>query len=260
MGEIMFEKLVVSSAQKRKGRTTRFFVCTSIVYLSTIALVFAVSVLLADPKLADTSDTIIHIAQLPPAPRGPQVIVDRAYPGGTPRQDLTNVLKYDDIANRQHSGPPRLPLPAGSGVRSDEGVAGGVPDGVPGVIGVPGSTSRGTDPPPRPVDPPKPQPAPATEKRPLPVTSSVLQGKAIERSKPVYPPLAKQIHLQGDVSVEVMISPEGRVESARVVSGHPMLAERAREAAMSWRFQPTFLNGVPVRVTGVIVFVFKLGE
>jgi TonB family protein len=57
-----------------------------------------------------------------------------------------------------------------------------------------------------------------------------------------------------------MISPEGRVESARVVSGHPMLAQVSLEAALGWRFQPTLLNQVPVRVTGVIVFVFKLSE
>jgi hypothetical protein len=29
---------------------------------------------------------------------------------------------------------------------------------------------------------------------------------------------------------------------------------------MGWRFQPTLLNGVPVRVTGVITFVFRLGD
>jgi protein TonB len=88
----------------------------------------------------------------------------------------------------------------------------------------------------------------------------VLQGKAIERRTPIYPPLARQIHLQGDVSVEVIISPDGRVESARVVSGHPMFAQYAREAALGWRFEPTFLNGVAVRVTGVITFAFKLNE
>jgi TonB family protein len=88
----------------------------------------------------------------------------------------------------------------------------------------------------------------------------VLQGKAIERRKPIYPPLAQQIHLQGEVSVEVMIAPDGHVESARVVSGHPMFSEKAREAALGWRFQPTLLNNVPVRVTGVIVFVFKLSQ
>jgi TonB family protein len=92
------------------------------------------------------------------------------------------------------------------------------------------------------------------------ITSNVLQGKAIDRRTPSYPPLARQIRLQGDVSVEVIISPEGRVESARVVSGHPMFAPYAREAALGWRFEPTLLNDVPVRVTGVITFVFKLNE
>ena len=256
----MFEKLVVSTAQKRKRRTITFFIGTSIVYLSTIAVAFAVSVLLADPKLADTSESIVHIAGLPPAPRGPQVTVQHPNPGGTPRQDLNNVLDYDVIAHQPHGGVPHIPIPAGTGFSSNDGVVGGNSEGVPGVIGVPGADSRGGEPPPRPVDPPKPQPTATTDKKPLLIASTVLQGKALERTKPSYPPLAKQIHLQGDVSVEVIISPEGRVESARVVSGHPMFAQCAQTAAMSWRFQPTFLNGVPVRVTGVIVFVFKLGE
>jgi len=92
------------------------------------------------------------------------------------------------------------------------------------------------------------------------VSSVVLQGKAVERVVPVYPELPKRIRLQGEVSIEVIISPEGRVESARVVNGHPMLVNSAREAARGWRFEPTFLNGVAVRVTGVITFVFKLNE
>jgi outer membrane biosynthesis protein TonB len=34
----------------------------------------------------------------------------------------------------------------------------------------------------------------------------------------------------------------------------------AIDAARRWRFEPTLLNGVAVRVTGVITFVFKLNE
>jgi len=98
------------------------------------------------------------------------------------------------------------------------------------------------------------------DQKPLRMTSVVLQGKAIERVVPAYPELLKRIKLQGDVSVEVIISPEGQVESARAVSGHPMLAASAVDAARRWRFQPTLLNNVPVRVTGVILFVFKLSE
>jgi TonB family protein len=255
----MFEKLVVSNAQKRKGRTATFFVITSIVYLSAVAVAFALSVLLADPKLADTSNSAIPIAKLPP-PRGQQVSTPHRDTGGTPRLDLTNVLKYDIIANRPQNVPPVLPIPVTTGFSPVDGVVGGDRDGVLGAIVIPGSGTKGSEPPPRPVDPPKPQPPATVDKKPLLVTSNVLQGKAIERTKPIYPPLAKQIHLQGDVSIEVIISPEGQVESARVVNGHPMFAQRAREAALAWRFQPTFLNGVPVRVTGVIVFVFKLTE
>jgi protein TonB len=259
----MFEKLVVSTTQKQKGRTATFFVFTSIIYLSAVALVFALSVLLADPKLADTSDTIIHIANLPPPARGPQppqVNVTRTDSGGTPRPDLNNLLTLDDIVNHPQSGPPRLSLPAATNLNPNDGVVGGAQDGVPGAIDIPGSSTRGSEAPPRPADLPKPQPRTTIDKNPMPISSTVLQGKAIERTKPIYPPLARQIHMQGDVSVEVIISPEGRVESARVVNGHPMFAKYAREAALSWRFGPTILNGVPVRVTGVITFVFKLTE
>jgi len=88
----------------------------------------------------------------------------------------------------------------------------------------------------------------------------VLQGKAIERRTPPYPEIPKRMHVQDAVSVEVIISPEGVVESARAVSGHPLLRRAAEDAARGWRFQPTLLNQVPVRVTGVITFVFKLND
>lgn len=258
----MFEKLVVSTAQKRKGRTATFFVCTSIVYLSAAAFAFALSVLLADPKLADTSERATLIATpLPPPLRLQQTAPSHPdSAGGTQRQDLNNVLRYADIVNHSQGEPPRLAPPAATNFGGSDSAFGVVRDGVLGGIDVPGPSTKGTEPPPRPVDQPKPQPRSAVDNKPLVVASTVLQGKALERTKPIYPPLARQIHLQGDVSVEVIISPEGRVESARVVNGHPMFAQYARGAALSWRFQPTFLNGVPVRVTGVIVFVFKLTE
>jgi TonB family protein len=95
-------------------------------------------------------------------------------------------------------------------------------------------------------------------KKPVPLPSVVLQGRATQRVTPPYNSMAKTIRLQGEVAVEVIVSPEGRVESARVVKGHPLFAEDARKAALGWRFQPTMLNNIPVRVTGVITFIFRL--
>jgi protein TonB len=145
-------------------------------------------------------------------------------------------------------------------------VPGGTVDDGPGIDGVPISSGRefglGTAPldPPKPPDPPKSQPKQPDVVKPLHLASTVLQGKAIEKVVPVYPALAKQIRLAGEVSVEVIISPEGRVESVRVVSGQALFVKTAQDAARSWRFEPTILNGVPVRVTGVITFVFKLND
>jgi len=256
----MFDKLVVSTAQRRRGRTAKFFLGTVVIYLSTVAIAFALSIVLATPKLADTRSAIF-VAALPAA-RTPSVVVNHGSTGGVPpRQDLNNLRRLEDIIDHAQTNPPRIALPAGTDIRAGDGLAGGDPNAPPNSVGVIGGELRTTEPPPRPPDPPKP-PARTTgeDSRPLRVTSVVLQGKAIERRTPIYPPLARQIHLQGDVSVEVIISPVGRVESARVVSGHPMFAQYAREAALGWRFEPTLLNNVAVRVTGVITFAFKLNE
>lgn len=260
----MFEKLVVSSAQRRRGRTTKFFVCTSLIYLSAVGVAFALSILLATPKLADTAakgpDPIFFPTGGPTrkTPEGRQ-------PRVAPAKDPRNVEPLERIIS--NLGNPRPPViqiagpPGTERVGALELLTGDGSPGLPGMPGTPGRVSSGnviTDPP-RPPDPPKPQRVPEKAK-PLLVSSTVLQGNAIERVVPVYPELPKRIGLKGEVSIEVIISPEGQVESARVVSGHPMLVSSARDAARRWRFQPTLLNGVPVRVTGVITFVFKLSD
>lgn len=50
----MFEKLVVSTSQRRRGRTSRFFLGTVLVYMSVVAAAFSLSVALSSPQLADS--------------------------------------------------------------------------------------------------------------------------------------------------------------------------------------------------------------
>ena len=261
----MFEKLVVSSVKRCRGRTTKFFVFTSLVYLSAIGGALAVSVLVAEPKLADTSGAPDVIFRLPRSGTPPRNVTtaDRVRES-TPRPDPNNVMNYDDITSQQKIGPPQFKIPAGVTVGPDDGVSNGHPDGIPNSLvtipGPNGGNGKANDMSPIPPDPPKPQPRPTDKAKPLALSSTVLQGKAIDRVVPIYPELPKRIRLHGDVSTEVIISPEGRVESVRVVSGHPMLVQAAVDAARRWRFEPTILNGVAVRVTGVITFVFKLND
>ncbi|MEK6410043.1 MAG: energy transducer TonB [Acidobacteriota bacterium] len=258
----MFDQLVVSTVQRSKRRTAKFFFGTGVFYLVAVSSAFALSILMANPRLADT-EVLTLVGRLP-SPRSPIVHEIRQGSPSTTPPDLNNVQDLDQILSHSTTTQPRVPLPLGAFDPSGEAWSGPQGEGPPsdiGSLGVVGGERMG-DPPPAP-DPPKPKPAAQTtavDNKPIKVPSSVLQGKAIERRKPSYPPLAVQIRLQGDVAVEIIIAPDGRVETARVISGHPILATSAREAAMGWRFESTLLNKVPVRVTGVITFVFKLSD
>ncbi len=58
----------------------------------------------------------------------------------------------------------------------------------------------------------------------------------VRLSPPVYPPLARQARIMGDVKVYVHIRKDGTVESAELFSGHPMLAPTALESARKSQF------------------------
>jgi periplasmic protein TonB len=90
------------------------------------------------------------------------------------------------------------------------------------------------------------------------LTSSVLTSKAISLPQPQYPPLAKQIRLQGAVTVQILVDEKGNVVSAHAVNGHPALNPAAVAAALRARFTPTILSGQPVKVQGVITYNFVL--
>jgi len=64
------------------------------------------------------------------------------------------------------------------------------------------------------------------------------KGRAVlvELSQPLYPPLARQANIYGDVSVAVTVHPDGKTEVA-FESGHPMLRQAALDSAEKSRFE-----------------------
>jgi TonB family protein len=90
------------------------------------------------------------------------------------------------------------------------------------------------------------------------VGGGVQNWTLISQVAPVYPPLAKQARIQGEVVLEAVISREGDVTNLRVVSGHPLLVDAALTAARQWKYRPTLLNGQPVEVVSQITVPFKL--
>ena len=75
---------------------------------------------------------------------------------------------------------------------------------------------------------------------------------------PVYPPLARQARIMGDVKILVGVRQDGSVASAEVVSGHPMLSKAAVEAVRQWRYRPYLLNNQPIEVETEITVNFLL--
>lgn len=90
------------------------------------------------------------------------------------------------------------------------------------------------------------------------ITDGVETGRAIELPKPEFPPIARQAHVSGAVEVKLIIGVDGNVIAASAISGPPLLIAAAVGAARNARFTPTKVNGVPVKVVGVITYNFIL--
>jgi protein TonB len=100
-----------------------------------------------------------------------------------------------------------------------------------------------------------PPPPPAVHHPPV---SRMMEGNLVHRVQPDYPPLAKQVRVQGLVVLRAMISREGAIEDLQVLSGHPMLVKAAVEAVQQWRYRPYVLNGEPVEVETEVKVNFVL--
>jgi len=102
--------------------------------------------------------------------------------------------------------------------------------------------------------PPPPPPKPTPPK--APISGGVLNGKAVRLVQPPYPAIARSARAAGQVRVQIVIDENGNVVSAAPVSGHPLLQGAAVSAARASKFTPTKLSGMPVKVSGVIIYNF----
>lgn len=146
-----------------------------------------------------------------------------------------------------------------------EAMAGGVPGGIPGAA-LPGtgtgffSNAIAVAPPPPPPPPPKAVEPPPSVPAQISVGGDVQAGRILQQVQPVYPALARQGRIQGNVQLKAIISADGKVKTLTVVSGHPLLVDAALNAVRHWTYQPTLLNGIPVEVNTEILVRFELGH
>ena len=75
---------------------------------------------------------------------------------------------------------------------------------------------------------------------------------------PDYPLLARQMKVQGAVSLQALISREGTIQELQILSGPAILAAAAREAVKQWHFKPYLQNGQPVETQARITVNFTI--
>ncbi|HUJ30486.1 MAG TPA: energy transducer TonB [Candidatus Acidoferrum sp.] len=93
---------------------------------------------------------------------------------------------------------------------------------------------------------------------PIRIGGDVMEARRLDQTMPVYPPEALKKGVMGTVSVVATISTEGRVINVRVVSGDPLLVQSALDAIAQFRYEPTYLNGMPAEVDTTIDIIFRI--
>jgi TonB family protein len=110
---------------------------------------------------------------------------------------------------------------------------------------------------PQPSPTPPAQPETAAQSGPVaPAEGGMLNSKALQLPAPKYPAEAKKVHAFGEVQVKVLVDETGKVISAEALFGPEALRQAAVDAAKLARFKPMILNGVAVKVSGILTYDF----
>lgn len=269
----MFTNLIESSSHAKEfKRRGSFVVFTTVIYGVLLVAMGVVSVYAYDARLEQQNlEMIVFLdpRDLVPEVKPPAAAAPVQRPRSTAdnnnesnvavRTDpMLSVNRPERIPESVSAAPNKNPPIPDSGLWrvGDRNSEAGTPAG-------PGTTSGGGGQ----VTPSKqvlaieePPPAPEIPKTPKVFHKGVITSQALSLPKPGYPPIAKQMGIQGMVSVQVLIDESGKVISAKAVGGSPFLAAEAQKAAMQARFSPTILNEQAVRVSGVITYNFVLNR
>jgi protein TonB len=93
---------------------------------------------------------------------------------------------------------------------------------------------------------------------PKKITRTEALSALVTKAQPEYPPIAKQLKIQGTVELEVAVSETGEVTKVDIVSGNAVLTNPAVQAVKRWKFKPFLEDGKPVRVVAPVVLEFKM--
>jgi protein TonB len=93
---------------------------------------------------------------------------------------------------------------------------------------------------------------------PKKVTRAEAFSDVVLKPQPEYPSMAKQLHVEGTVELEALITETGAVGKVTIVSGNPMLTAPSVECIKKWKFKPFMAEGKAITVLAPITLNYKL--
>lgn len=232
----------------------------SVTFQCTVAAVVVVASIMQIQQLPLT----LPKSPLPPVPRLPGPVIEvvrvpeairRAFASSVPvpRRPLIAPLVIPEhitkiVDNLDEIAPP-APIASPSG--SYDAVANGVLNAVldhTNVLAAPPPSAR--------VEA-TPRQQPAAVRR-IEVGGKVQEAKLIRRVTPEYPALARSARISGKVVLSALIGVDGKIQSLKIISGHPLLVPASVAAVSHCLYAPTLLNDKPVEVSTIIELNFTL--
>jgi len=242
------DSLVVSGPrQQRASRALGLGAFSLAVHAVVVAAIIVLPVVVGEDLLPATSEAVRAFfvpppeVALPPPPPPPPAAGARALKPApaVPRP----------AAEAKFVAPIEVPELVEPEEGIDLGVEGGVPGGVEG--GVPGGVLGG-------IVGGLPEAPPPAAAPPVRVGGIIRTPKLLNRVTPAYPEIARAARTSTTLILEAIVGVDGRVQSVKVLRGHPLFDQAAGDAVKQWRYQPLLLNGVPVPFIVSVTLNFNL--
>jgi protein TonB len=99
---------------------------------------------------------------------------------------------------------------------------------------------------------------PANAPAPASAPKTLRDPKLISSTRPVYPPSARQLNVQGSVTISATIDENGKVVSARALNGPLLLRDPAVDSVKQWKYSPGLADGKPVPSQVTVNVDFRL--
>lgn len=237
----MFDDLVESTSEKKKTNKGWAVILSGLVQTVILGILILIPLIYTEALPKAMLSTLL-IAPPPPPPPPPPPAPVKVVVKPVARLIQSGKLMQPRAIPKEVAVFKEAELPPD--VINNTGQTGGVFGGIPGQ----GMVAALAPPPPKPTTPQR-----------VKQGGNVTAASIITQTRPLYPPLARQARIQGNVVLHAIIDKDGKVAQLEVISGHPLLVQAALDAVKQWRYKPTQLNGDPVEVDTTITVTFTMG-